>query len=261
MVFSAVIWQRAIHGIARLDRALGEPGRRIVDVLGRLFFGGWHDRHMMRFDLPEEDEGIYIYTHASGPVYLLFPYFSELPPIGFVDSLPSSEADSIVGFFDQSVRRLLFANGRGRTVLTKSTCSLGRIQTLRRAYPDARFIHLVRHPAEAIPSHVKIFFPVWQQHSPEIQKILPETRAYAELAAKWYRHMLDAAPSIAAVINIPSPNLAWMVHGSMMSLAKCFGPTDFGRVSHSFHVEIAALCALVCRSCRVRFAGHLSRLA
>ncbi|MGI9436073.1 MAG: sulfotransferase, partial [Geminicoccaceae bacterium] len=190
MVFSAVIWQRAIHGIAGLDRAIGGPGRRIVNVLGRVFFGSWDDRHMMRFDLPEEDEGIYIYTLASESVYLLFPYFSELPPIGFADSLPSSEADSIVGFFDQSVRRLLFANGRGRTVLTKSTCSLGRIQTLRRAYPDARFIHLVRHPADAIPSHVKIFFPVWQQHSPEIEKISPETRAYAELAAKWYRHML-----------------------------------------------------------------------
>ncbi|MGI9451576.1 MAG: sulfotransferase [Geminicoccaceae bacterium] len=196
MVFSAVIWQRAIQGVSALDRVFGGGGKHLVEWLGRLFFGGWDDRHLMRLDLPEEDEGIYIYTLATEAVYLLFPYFDELPAIGFADKLPSSEADRIVDFFDQSVRRLLFASGQGRTVLTKSTCSLGRIQTLRRAYPDARFIHLVRHPAEAIASHINVFFPIWQRHSPEIQKISPETRAYAELAANWYRHMFDTAPLI-----------------------------------------------------------------
>jgi hypothetical protein len=196
MVFSAVTWQRAIRGAAALDRAFGGAGKRLAKWFGRLVFGGWDDRHLIRLDLPEEDEGIYIYTLATEAVYLLFPYFDELPAIGFADKLPSSEADRIVDFYDQSVRRLLFANGQGRTVLTKSTCSLGRIQTLQRAYPDARYIHLVRHPAEAIPSHVNVFFPIWQQHSPEIQKISPETRAYAELAVNWYRHMFDTAPSI-----------------------------------------------------------------
>ncbi|MGI9435185.1 MAG: sulfotransferase family protein [Geminicoccaceae bacterium] len=196
MVFSAVIWQRAIRGVAALDRAFGGAGKRLVEWFGRLFFGGWDDRHLIRLDLPEEDEGIYIYTLATETIYLLFPYFNELPSIGFTDRLPNSEADRIVDFFDQSVRRLLFANDHGRTVLTKSTCSLGRIRTLQRAYPDARFIHLVRHPAEAIPSQVNMFFPIWQKHSPEIQKISPETQAYAELAASWYRHMLKTAPTI-----------------------------------------------------------------
>ena len=48
------------------------------------------------------------------------------------------------------------------------TSGLGRIKTLQRTFPDARFIHLVRHPAESIPSHVSVFYPTWIKHSPEI---------------------------------------------------------------------------------------------
>jgi hypothetical protein len=198
MIFAAVTWQRAIQGLAWLDRRLGQPGRRLVDMIGRFFFGDWDDRHFVRLDLPEEDEGLYIFTLVSETAYLLFPYFDELPPIGFTDALPEREADRVVGFFRTSLKRLLFANGQGRTALTKSTCSLGRIRALQRAFPDARFIHLVRHPAEAIASHVSVFYPTWALHSPEIQKVSPETRAYAELAAAWYRHMLEQAPAIPA---------------------------------------------------------------
>lgn len=196
MIFAAVTWLRMIYGLAWLDRRLGRPGRRLVDAIGRLFFGNWDNRHLVRLDLPEEDEGLYIFTLVSETAYLLFPYFDELPPIGFADALPEHEADRVVGFFRASLMRLLFASGEGRTALTKSTCSLGRIRALQRAFPDARFIHLVRHPAEAIASHVSVFYPSWQVHSPEIQKVSPETRAYAELAVAWYRHMLEEAPTI-----------------------------------------------------------------
>jgi hypothetical protein len=196
MIFSAVVWQRAIEGLGRLDRALGRPAGRVAEAVNRLAFGKWDDRHKIRLDLPEEDEALYIFTLVTETVYLLFPYFRELPPVGFADALPEHEADRAVGFFRESLQRLLFVRGQGRTALTKSTCSLGRVRALRRAFPDARFIHLVRHPAEAIPSHVSVFFPTWQVHSPEIGKISPETRAYAALAASWYRHMLTEAAAI-----------------------------------------------------------------
>jgi len=196
MIFSAVVWQRTIHVLAALDRFLGRPGGRTVDFVGRFFFGNWDDRHFIRLDLPEEDEGLYIFTLVTEATYLLCPYYKELPPIGFTDALPQHEADRLVTFFRQSVQRLLFANGPQHTVLTKGTCSLGRIRALQRSFPDARFIHLVRHPAEAIPSHVSMFHSTWMVHSPEIRKVSPETRACAGLVASWYRHMLVEAPAI-----------------------------------------------------------------
>jgi omega-hydroxy-beta-dihydromenaquinone-9 sulfotransferase len=196
MIFSAVVWLKMLHGLGRLDRVLGRPGGRIAAFIGRHAFGNWDDRHFMRLDLPEEDETLYIFTLVTETVYLLFPYFQELPPVGIADALPARDADRAVRFFREGVRRILYVNGQGRTVLTKGTSSLGRIRALRRAFPDARFIHLVRHPAEVVPSHVSVFYPTWQVHSPEIAKISPETRAYAELAASWYRHMLAEAPGM-----------------------------------------------------------------
>ena len=59
------------------------------------------------------------------------------------------------------------------------------------AFPDARIIHLVRHPYECIPSHVSLFWLAWNAHSPEIMKDSPESRAYAKLAVDWYRSMLE----------------------------------------------------------------------
>jgi hypothetical protein len=196
MVLSAVTWLQALRLIRNLDHALGRPGGRIAEGVGRLAFGKWDDRHFMRLDLPEEDEALYIFTLITETFYLLFPYFQELPPIGVGDAMPERDVDRAVRFYRESLQRILYVSGRGRTVLTKSTCSLGRIRALQRAFPDARFIHLVRHPAEAIPSHVSVYYPTWKAVSPEIAKISPETRAYAGLAASWYRHMLAEAPAI-----------------------------------------------------------------
>src|SRR5690606_39204868 len=55
---------------------------------------------------------------------------------------------------------------------------------------------LVRHPAESIPSHVSVFDPTWADLSPGIEKASPTSRAYAGLAAAWYRHMLSEPPTV-----------------------------------------------------------------
>ena len=194
MILGTVAWTRAVRAIARWLRPLA----RACDSVGRLFFGGWDDRHRMRLDLPEEDETIFIYTFVSEAIYLLFPYVERLPEAGFADMLPEREQDAVMRFYKTTVQRLLFSAGGERTLLAKSTSGLGRIKTLQRTFPDARFIHLVRHPAESIPSHVSVFYPTWVKHSPEIAKASPTSHAYARLAASWYRHMLHEAPAIPA---------------------------------------------------------------
>ena len=192
MILGSVTWIRTVRAVA----AFARPLTRCVDPIGRFFFGNWDDRHRVRLDLPEEDETIFVYTLASEAIYLLFPYIDQLPEAGFTDILPEREADAVMRFYKTTVQRLLYSSGGEKTLLAKSTSGLGRIKTLQRAFPDARFIHLVRHPAESIPSHVSVFYPTWAAHSPEITKASPTSRAYAALAASWYRHMLREAPTI-----------------------------------------------------------------
>lgn len=76
-------------------------------------------------------------------------------------------------------------------MLVKSTCSAGAVEALAEAFPDARFITIVRHPAASIASHVSLYVPVWQAHSPEIPKDGAVAKSYARLAVEWYRHLLQ----------------------------------------------------------------------
>src|SRR5262249_35498382 len=55
--------------------------------------------------------------------------------------------------------------------------------------PGAKFITIVRHPYSSVASHVSLFVPVWQSHSPDIARDGPVSRAYARLAVEWYKHL------------------------------------------------------------------------
>jgi hypothetical protein len=76
-------------------------------------------------------------------------------------------------------------------ILTKATQSSGAVESLREAFPDGKFITIIRHPYECIPSHVSVFWPVWQAHSPELKKDGPVSKAYARLALEWFRHLFE----------------------------------------------------------------------
>lgn len=94
-----------------------------------------------------------------------------------------------MAYYRSCLQRQLYANGRGRTLLVKSTHSSGAVSSLLAEFPDARFITIIRHPYESVASHVSLFVPAWQAHSPEIAKDGPEARAYARLAIEWYKHL------------------------------------------------------------------------
>jgi hypothetical protein len=79
----------------------------------------------------------------------------------------------------------------GRTILTKATQSSGSVEALLEEFPDGKFITIIRHPYESVPSHVSVFWPVWQAHSPSLKKDGPESKAYALLAVRWFRHLFE----------------------------------------------------------------------
>ena len=92
-------------------------------------------------------------------------------------------------YYRSCLTRHLYANGPARTLLSKATQSSGSVESLLEAFPDAKFITIVRHPYESVASHVSVFVPVWQAHSPEIARDGPVSRAYAGLAVAWYKHL------------------------------------------------------------------------
>jgi hypothetical protein len=190
-IFPAVCFQRCIQGLARVDRALGRPAGRLLGWCEKKWFGGWDDLHRMRLNQPEEDNALFLYAFASEAVYLLFPFVEELWEAGFLDALAPEQRRKLMRYYRSCLQRHLYANGPDRTLLSKATQSCGTVDSLVEEFPDARFITIVRHPYQSLPSHVSLFVPAWQAHSPEITKDGPVSKAYSRQAMEWYKHLFS----------------------------------------------------------------------
>jgi omega-hydroxy-beta-dihydromenaquinone-9 sulfotransferase len=190
-IFPSVFYQRCLTGLARIDRCTGQMLAQLMIWSEKKFFGGWDDMHKLRFDQPEEDDGFFVYSFVTEAIYLLFPYIDELWEAGFADALGAGQRRKLMRFYRSCLQRQLYANGPGKTVLSKATQSSGSVESLLEAFPDAKFITIIRHPYQSVPSHVSVFYPVWRTHSPDIAKDGPISKSYARLAVKWYQHLFQ----------------------------------------------------------------------
>jgi hypothetical protein len=188
-IFPAVCYQRLFDFLVHLDGAFRQPVARLLSWCEQRWFGGWDDQHKMRLSQPEEDDALFLYAFESEAIYLLFPFVDELWEAGFPDALPEAGRRRLMAYYRSCLQRHLYANGPTKTLLSKATQSSGTVESLQEAFADARFITIVRHPYESVASHVSLFVPVWQTHSPDISKDGPMAKAYAQLAVEWYRHL------------------------------------------------------------------------
>jgi len=190
-IFPSVCYQRCFDAIAWLDRHTGRPLMKLVGWVEKKFFGGWDDMHKLRFDQPEEDDGFFVYSFVTEAIYLLFPHVDELWEAGFPDALAPENRRKLMRYYRSCLQRQLYANGPDKTVLSKATQSSGAVESLLEAFPDAKFVTIIRHPYQSVASHVSVFYPVWRAHSPDIAKDGPVSKSYARLAVKWFQHLFE----------------------------------------------------------------------
>jgi hypothetical protein len=188
-IFPSVCYYKLFQFLGWIDDQSGLAVSRFATWLERKFFSAWNDQHPLRFTEPEEDDGFFVYTMVTEAIYLLFPQVNQLWEAGFADDLPAEERRKVMTYYRSCLQRLLYASGRGRILLSKATQFSGSIESIMEEFPDAKVITIVRHPRQAIASHVSVFYSAWVAHSPEIRKDGPESREYAALAAAWYRHL------------------------------------------------------------------------
>jgi hypothetical protein len=188
-ILPSVCFQRVIDVLVWIDRRLGRPVARLMGWCEKKWFGGWDDMHKMRLNQPEEDDALFLYAFASEAIFLLFPFVEELWAAGFPDALPPDQRRKLMRYYRSCLQRHLYANGPAKTLLSKATQSSGSLESLLEEFPDAKFITIVRHPYASVASHVSLFVPVWQAHSPDITRDGPVSRAYAKLAVEWYKHL------------------------------------------------------------------------
>jgi len=190
-IFPAVTFQRFFDGLVWLDQHTGRMAGRLIAWAEKKWFGGWDDIHKMRFDQPEEDDGFFVYSFVTEAIFLLFLHVDELWEAGFPDALPPEDRRKLMRYYKSCLQRQLYANGPGKTLLSKATQSSGAVESLLEAFPDAKFVTIVRHPYKSVASHVSVFYPVWQAHSPELAKDSPVSKSYARLAVRWFQHLFE----------------------------------------------------------------------
>jgi hypothetical protein len=188
-IFPAVTYQKCFRALVWLDQHTGRCAARLVGWAEKKWFGGWDDMHKMRFNEPEEDDGFFVYTFVTEAIFLLFLHVEELWEAGFPDALPPDKRRKTMRFYRSCLQRQMYLNGPDKTMLSKATQSSGAVQSLLEEFPDARFITIIRHPYKSVASHVSVFYPVWQAHSPELPKNSPVSKAYGMLAVRWFQHL------------------------------------------------------------------------
>ena len=190
-IFPAVTYQKLFRALVWLDQHTGKIFARLISWAEQKWFGGWDDMHKMRFDQPEEDDGFFVYTFVTEAIYLLFLNVCDLWEAGFQDALPSAKRKKVMAYYRSCLQRQLFLNGPSKTMLSKATQSSGAVESLLQEFPDARFITIIRHPYQSVASHVSVFYPVWQAHSPELAKNSHVSKEYALLAVRWFQHLFE----------------------------------------------------------------------
>lgn len=188
-IFPAVSFQKFFRALIWLDGHTGRCVEKIIGWAEKKWFGGWDDLHKMRLDQPEEDDGFFVYTFVTEAIFLLFLHVEELWEAGFPDALPAEKRRKVMGYYRSCLQRQLYLNGPEKTMLSKATQSSGAVESLLAEFPDARFITIIRHPYQSVASHVSVFYPVWQAHSPELAKDSAVSKTYGLLAVRWFQHL------------------------------------------------------------------------
>jgi omega-hydroxy-beta-dihydromenaquinone-9 sulfotransferase len=188
ILFAPSITQKFFwYGVGALDRALGRPAARTI-----LAFEGWAFRdfnrmHKVGLFEPEEDDPILHNIFATGFAALVLPFRADVLPLVFFDEhMPPKNQRRIMAFYRRCVQRHLFVFGRGRRFLSKNPSFSFKVDAVRRTFPDARFVCLVRNPLQTVPStfsFLSYFYDVFCSRRADS----PSQAFIHELLAAWYR--------------------------------------------------------------------------
>lgn len=186
--FPTISGYRAIRALKRLNDAVGGVFSRVQEAVDREYFGAWEGIHDTGLNQDEEDEALWALAFATPAIWLVLPFPERFAHLRFVDRLPADKRDKLVAHYRGCVQRHLFTHA-GKTLLGKNVLLPGRFEIVTRALPEARFVHILRHPYEAVPSTLSLFTVPWRWHSPKLALDGSEARALAQLTIDYYKFL------------------------------------------------------------------------
>ncbi|RDH79820.1 sulfotransferase [Mycolicibacterium moriokaense] len=191
MFFPSLIEKKVLRAVLRADRRLGGRLRRRIDALDERLFSKSQSVHESGLFAPEEDEFLLTTSCASGFWVVQYPYVDELDFYYVDDRWPAAKRRRVMQFYRQCLRRQSALNGAELTHLSKAPVHCGRVESLIRTFPDARFVVPVRNPYETIPSFLKLMQFAWSARRRSEEEMQRAFRFFADSSFHYYRHPLE----------------------------------------------------------------------
>lgn len=192
--FPARIQKECMALVGRLDAALGDPLRKAILRLEARYLSAFAQYHQIGCFLPEEDDKLFGHVLASVELAWFFPSM-ELGRqfMEFDCALPLARRRRLMAFYRVCLQRQASFRGHGRSLLSKNPMFCGKMASLLDAFPDARFIYLVRNPVDVVGSVFSMSRVIWQEMAGTVD---PELHQRVYDAVRFgYRHPLAVLAS------------------------------------------------------------------
>jgi len=196
MYAPSITQRRFIRCIFACERYIGSPIRRFFEYIDYKFMEPVKI-HGIGWKKPEEDESFNLYIFSTIFLYFVYPFRDLFESYFFFDErVDPKRKDAMLEFYRGCVKRHLYANRVGNQhFLSKNPAFTPKIEALHKAFPDARFIFLVRDPLENVPSAIKLFSYGYHIFNDPPEEY-PEKEFFLQVFKHWYLHPLEVFQNI-----------------------------------------------------------------
>ena len=193
LALPAVSLYRSVERIRRLG-----VGKGAVRRLEERLFSGFSTVHETRWEVPEEDDWLFLHAAASPTLDYLTadPQITDRYWLG--DDLPDAVRHRAMHWYRRSLQRHLYATDPTATLLSKNPHFTGWMNTLNLTFPDARFVWMHRDPAQAIASRLSMLRDAWHRTAPVQGRRDPRIHLAFQTSCALYRRAEAVWPTLPA---------------------------------------------------------------
>lgn len=148
--------RKLVGGVARIDRYVGSPMRRLLDMLETRLLANTGSIHPLSLRGPEEDFLTLMPLAQSFLLVFPFPRADWLWQTARLDSsaTPPDSRRQLLRWYRRCIQKHLYVHGADRRFLSKNASFAGMSSALLEEFPDARVLCCMRDPVHVIPSQL-----------------------------------------------------------------------------------------------------------
>jgi hypothetical protein len=191
----SIIERKLVFALARVDRACGGLGRKLLVKFDRWLLDGFRKMHHLSLFEPEEDEWLLIHKFSSAFLLFPFPFMDRVRHLLYFDEeMPPAARKRIMAYYKRCVQRHLYVHGRGKRLLSKNPSFSAKIDSVNEEFPDSKIVCCVRNPYEAVPSFGSLLWFIWGQTPGQSTATSEMRETLVEAVDHFYRHPMRRLP-------------------------------------------------------------------